>query len=158
MDTTNFYTSKRRVIRISPKGAPYTQDAAGKKAYKPIAKFVKTANGSMRDITLNNALPNRVTRGVVKGVRKTRSNAGMKRGPGSRFQARLNDILQGKFNNKPAPTRKPRARRINPRSGNNFDATEVMARMMRPRKIRSNAGVKRGPRGENMPMLGSLFN
>lgn len=158
MDTTNFYTSKRRVIRISPKGAPYTQDASGKKSYGPIAKFVKTANGSMRDITMNNALPNKVKRGAVKGMRKTRSNAGVKRGPGSRFQARLNDILQGKFNNKPKPARKPRARAVNPRNPNTFNATEVMARMMRPRKTRSNAGVKRGPRGEAMPMLGSLFN
>jgi hypothetical protein len=170
-NTTNFFTSKRRVIRISPKGAPYTQDVSGKKAYSPIAKFVKTANGSMRDLAPNNVLPSKVKRSAArkgtgarfnaarvmakfmnkparktrsnamgrgarfdatrvmaklmnKPARKTRSNAGVRRKPVPNFEARLNNILQGKFE----------------------------------RKVRKNKGVKRGPRGNAMPTLGSLFN
>lgn len=78
--TTNFANSKRRVIRMSPKGVPFVMTAEGKKQYGPVAKFVKTPEGGMRVLKPTNKVPARIAPASMIG-RKKRSNAGKTRGP-----------------------------------------------------------------------------
>jgi hypothetical protein len=124
--TTKFANSKKRMIRMSAKGAPFVVTADGKKQYRPKAAFKKNAGtGSLRVISKANVVPKaiapashtgrkvRSNKGTA-GVRKTRSNMGVARGP--QPARALNRIMAGRLN---APAR----------GG--------------PRKTRSNKGVKR---------------
>lgn len=57
--STNYANSKRRVIRVSKRGAYYIMKD-GKKQYSPTAKFIKTPAGGMRVITPANKVPEKI--------------------------------------------------------------------------------------------------
>jgi len=57
--STNSANSKRRVIRVSKRGAYYIMKD-GKKQYSPTAKFIKTPAGGMRVITPANKVPEKI--------------------------------------------------------------------------------------------------
>ena len=87
---TNFANSKKRMIRMSAKGAAYVMTADGKKQYAPKAAFKKSPEGGLRKLTKANAVPKKIAPArvaaapkpkVVKGERKVRSNKGVARGP-----------------------------------------------------------------------------
>lgn len=75
--STNFADSKRRVIRMSEKGAFFIMKD-GKKQYNPTAKFIKTTEGNMRVIRSENKVPAPIAPVMD---RKERSNKGVARGP-----------------------------------------------------------------------------
>lgn len=124
--TTNFANSQKRMIRMSAKGAPFVMTDAGKKQYRPKAMFKKNAStGALRLLSKANAVPKAIAPAALAGrkvrsnkgtagVRKTRANKGVARGP--QPARAFNRIIAGRFN-KPA------------RGG--------------PRKARANKGVKR---------------
>ena len=127
--TTNFANSKKRMIRMSPKGVPFVMTTDGKKQYSPKAAFKKTPDGGLRKLVKSNSVPNKIAPAMLKGrkvrankgttgVRKPRSNKGVARGPREATLYRM--IFNGKMNDVP---RAP--------SG---------------RKIRSNKGMARGAR------------
>ena len=106
MDTTNFANSKKRMIRMSPKGVPFVMTADGKKSYGPKAAFKKTPDGGLRKLTKNNSVPNKIAPAMLMG-RKKRANAGVKRGP--QASRMLSNIMTGRFNNAGPKVRKTRS-------------------------------------------------
>jgi len=119
--TTNFANSKKRMIRMSPKGVPFVMTTDGKKQYSPKAAFKKTPDGGLRKLVKSNSVPNKIAPAMLTGttgMRKPRSNKGVARGPREATLYRM--IFNGKMNDVP---RAP--------SG---------------RKIRSNKGMARGAR------------
>ena len=117
---TNFANSKRRVIRMSPKGVPFVKTAEGKKQYKPVAAFKKTNSGGLRALTKANSVPNAIAPAMIKGrkvsagARKPRSNKGKARGAYGPREATLYRMV---FNNKPAVARGPSGRKIRSNKG-----------------------------------------
>jgi len=54
MNSTNFANSKRRVITLGPRGGFRVTKKSGEVSYSPVARFRKTANGSMVKLTKTN--------------------------------------------------------------------------------------------------------
>jgi len=150
--TTNFANSKKRMIRMSAKGKPFVMTTDGKKQYSPKAAFRKNSRtGALRVLSSSNkgnvpkaimpaSLAGRKTRSNAgsKGVRKPRTNKGMKRGP---QQSRmLSNIMSGRFN-APAPkARKPRAKVMVASPGGTVYRSKAAAtrRKTMPRRMRGN--------------------
>lgn len=108
MDTTNFANSKKRMIRMSPKGVPFVMTADGKKSYGPKAAFMKTSEGGLRKLTKANSVPKKIAPAML-GDRKKRANAGVKRGP--QASRMLANIMAGRFENAGPKVRKVRSNR-----------------------------------------------
>jgi hypothetical protein len=107
MDTTNFANSKKRMIRMSPKGVPFVMTAEGKKSYGPKAAFKKTPDGGLRKLTKANSVPKEIAPAMMLQGRKKRSNAGVKRGP--QPGRMLANIMAGRFENAGPKVRKVRS-------------------------------------------------
>ena len=112
MDSTNFANSKKRVIFKSDRGTFFVKTATGGKSYAPKAAFRKNAAGTLVRLTTSNSVPNK----IAPAARKTRSNAGVARGP-------REGTLQRRMN--------AESRRLAAKG---------------PRKVRKNKGIKRGAR------------
>lgn len=113
---TNFANSKKRMIRMSAKGAAYVKTADGKKQYTPKAAFKKTPDGVLRKLTRANAVPKKIAPAriaatpkakVAKGERKTRVNRGVARGPREETLYRM--IFDGSLNTPQPKVRKTRS-------------------------------------------------
>ena len=83
---STFANSKRRMIQVSKRGAPFILKD-GKKQYAPVAAFKKDAAGNLKRIVASNSVPARIAPAAIKGrkpskqPRKPRSNKGVARGP-----------------------------------------------------------------------------
>lgn len=119
---TNFANSKKRMIRMSARGAAYVKTADGKKQYAPKAAFKKTPEGGLRKLTKANAVPKKIAPArvaaapkpkVAKGERKVRSNKGVARGPREETLYRM--IFNGSLNTPAPKVRKVRSNKGKPR-------------------------------------------
>ena len=150
--TTNFANSKKRMIRMSAKGTPFVMTADGKKQYSPKAAFRKnsrtgalrvldTANkGNIPKVIMPASLAGRKTRSNAgsKGVRKPRTNKGVKRGP--QKSRMLTNIMGGRFNSPKPKTRKPRTRMMVSSPGGTVYRSKAAAtrRKTVPKRMRAN--------------------
>ena len=132
---TKFLNSKRRVIYMTAEGKYLAKSDKGATVYNPKAKFVKSPGGTERAVANSNA---RVPTAIrAKAVRKVRSNkGGMRRKEGQVYR-------MGAVGPK-RPVGRPRKARASP-MGNMGIAALFGGKPVR--KMRSNKGGKRGPRG-----------
>ena len=130
--TTNFANSKKRMIRMSAKGVPFVLTTDGKKSYSPKAAFKKSPDGGLRKLVKSNSVPNKIAPAMIKGrkvrankgttgVRPTRSNKGVARGP---REATLYRMVFGTPNNAP---RGPTGRKIRSNKGKARGARALVA-------------------------------
>ena len=138
---TKFLNSKRRVIYMTSEGKYLAKSEKGATVYNPKAKFVKSPGGTERNVKNSAArIPTAIR---PKAVRKVRSNkGGMRRKEGQVYR-------MGAMGPK-RPVGRPRKMRASP-MGNMGMAALFGGKPVR--KMRANAGVKRGPRvGKKMLM------
>jgi len=130
---TKFLNSKRRVIYMTADGKYMAKSNKGSTVYNPKAKFVKSPGGTERSLMNSQA---RVPTAIrPKMMRKTRSNKG---------QARMKaGQVYRKAIGPTRPVGRPRKMRASP-MGNMGIAALFGGKPVR--KMRSNAGAKRGPR------------
>ena len=138
---TKFLNSKRRVIYMTSEGKYLAKSEKGATVYNPKAKFVKSPGGTERNVKNSAArIPTTIR---PKAVRKVRSyKGGMRRKEGQVYR-------MGAVGPK-RPVGRPRKMRASP-MGNMGMAALFGGKPVR--KMRANAGVKRGPRvGKKMLM------
>jgi len=130
---TKFLNSKRRVIYMTADGKYMAKSNKGSTVYNPKAKFVKSPGGTERSLMNSQA---RVPTAIrPKMMRKTRSNKG---------QARMKaGQVYRKAIGPTRPVGRPRKMRASP-MGNMGIAALFGGKPVR--KMRANAGVKRGVR------------
>jgi len=138
---TKFLNSKRRVIYMTSEGKYLAKSEKGATVYNPKAKFVKSPGGTERNVKNSAArIPTAIRPKAVRKVRKNSGVARMKAGQVSRMGAM----------GPKRPGGRPRKMRASP-MGNMGMAALFGGKPVR--KMRANAGVKRGPRvGKKMLM------
>jgi hypothetical protein len=138
---TKFLNSKRRVIYMTSEGKYLAKSEKGATVYNPKAKFVKSPGGTERNVNNSAArIPTAIRPKAVRKVRKNRGVARMKAGQVYRMGAM----------GPKRPVGRPRKMRASP-MGNMGMAALFGGKPVR--KMRANAGVKRGPRvGKKMLM------
>ena len=131
---TKFLNSKRRVIYMTAEGKYLAKSEKGATVYNPKAKFVKSPGGTERNIKNSAArIPTAIR---PKAVRKVRSNkGGMRPKAGQVYRKAIGPKR---------PVGRPRKARASP-MGNMGLAALFGGKPVR--KMRSNKGGKRGPRG-----------
>jgi hypothetical protein len=138
---TKFLNSKRRVIYMTAEGKYLAKSEKGATVYNPKARYVKSPGGTERVLANSHA---RVPTAIrPKATRKRRSDAGKKRGAYHPRAGPRAGALAALFSPKAArPRGRPRkARAVLVSPGSPYGLGRLF------RKKRSNAGVKRGPRG-----------
>ena len=148
---TSFMNVKRRVIYTTASGKYIVKTEKGVK-YAPKAKFYKNPQGSTVNVKYahaNVAIPSPIR---PKLIRKERKNAGAARGkyakrvPGVRVhhvkrKAYIGQMFEGYAPKRPVG--RPRKHKVSP--GGNMGLAALFGQKA-VRKVRANAGVKRGPR------------
>lgn len=139
LNPTKFLNSKRRVIGMTANGKYAARTAKGGLVYNPKAKFVKSPGGTERSLANSSA---RVPTAIrAKAVRKVRANRGKARGAYAGVKA---GALPALFSPKAKRGRgRPRKHMVSP--GGNMGLARLFGEKA-VRKMRANAGMKRGPR------------
>lgn len=124
---------------MTAEGKYIAKSSKGATVYNPKARFVKSPGGTERSVANSNArIPTAIR---PKAVRKVRSNRGKARGVRAGVKA---GMLPGLFSPKTKRgVGRPRKHLVSP-GGNMGLAAMFGAKAVR--KVRSNKGVKRGPR------------
>lgn len=137
---TKFLNSKRRVIYMTAEGKYIAKSDKGATVYNPKARFVKSPGGTERSLLNSQA---RVPTAIrPKVVRKVRANKGKARGAYAGVKA---GALPALFSPKAKrPVGRPRKHAVSP--GGNMGLAALFGGKA-VRKVRSNKGGKRGPRG-----------
>jgi hypothetical protein len=117
---TDFFNSKRRVIYVTDRGAYIS----GTSTYNPKAKFFRNPGGAVVSTRYANltTIPQKIR---PKIDRKERSNVGVARG---KYAARVGGVV---------------VRHVKRKA---YIGAMMEGYVKPPRKVRSNKGVKRGPR------------
>jgi hypothetical protein len=131
---TKFLNSKRRVIYMTADGKYVAKSAKGATVYNPKARFVTSPGGTERSLANSSA---RVPTAIrPKAVRKVRKNRGVAR-------PKAGQVYRKAIGPK-RPVGRPRKMRAVSPGGNMGLAALFGGKAVR--KVRSNKGVKRGPR------------
>jgi len=131
---TKFMNAKKRVIFMTANGKYVAKSEKGATVYAPKARFVKSPGGSIRNVMASNArIPTAIR---PKAVRKVRSNKGAAR------------LKEGQVYRKAIGPKRMVGRPRKAPQGSPMNNMGIAALFGgKPvRKMRSNAGAKRGPR------------
>lgn len=170
---TSYLNSRQHRIYKAESGKFFVKGTRGGRSYDPVAHFVRRVGSpTVRAISPRSAH----SPVAVKKARKVRSNKGMKRGPRA--------LKQGQVYRRPIGPRRPRGRPVRRRLVSPGGAMglaklfrsiagpkrRVVRRrrvspgspmglnmLFRARKVRSNKGVKRGPRAARKTSLQKMF-
>jgi hypothetical protein len=142
---TKFLNSKRRVIYMTADGKYMAKSNKGSTVYNPKAKFVKSPGGTERSLMNSQA---RVPTAIrPKMMRKVRSNKG---------QARMKEgQVYRKAIGPKRPVGRPRKAMMASPMGNMGIAAMFGGKPVR--KMRKNAGEKRGPRVPKKMLMTNPF-
>ena len=131
---TRYMNAKKRVIFMTAEGKYVAKSDKGATVYGPKARYVKSPGGSVRSVTSSNArIPTAIRPKMVRKVRENKG--GMRRKEGQVYRKAIGPRR---------PVGRPRKAPHGSPKGNMGLGALFGGKAIR--KVRSNSGVKRGPR------------